>query len=161
MHLISAPRDLLTSLTSIRPHVASARKLTRCSFKACRGQNQLGLCRPKRPACCWCKVATVPKIKNIALATQKEPSAATAMVARLDFEFSPVRKKAMQVHAETTYRTGQTPRRRLAATSKYEIARWLHNCAWRPRATISARRSSVPYGRGRRSNYPCCKSKPR
>ena len=30
-----------------------------------------------------------------------------AMVARLDFEFSPVRKKAMQVHAETTYRTGQ------------------------------------------------------
>ena len=47
------------------------------------------------------------RIRNIALATQKDPSAATAMVAWLGFEFSPVRKNAMQAHMETKYRVGQ------------------------------------------------------
>src|SRR5580704_13250554 len=47
------------------------------------------------------------RIRNIALATQKDPSAATAMVAWPGFEFNPVRKNAMQVHMETKYRVGQ------------------------------------------------------
>src|SRR5271154_1786196 len=161
MHLISAPRNRLASLTTIRPHVASARKLTRCSFKVCRVRDRLGLCRPKRRACCWCKVATVPESRTSHW-LRKKNRAPPRRWSR-GWTLSSARSERRRCKSTRKRRTGltKTPRRRLAATSKYEIARWLHNCAWRPRATISAGRSSVPYGRGRRSNYPCCESKPR
>jgi hypothetical protein len=85
------------------------------------------------------------RIKNIALATQKEPSAATAIVARLDFEFSPVRRRRCKSTRKRRTGLAKTPRPRLAATSKYDTVAGAQESMVAP-IRFCARSSSIgPY----------------